>query len=38
MKNYSPQFKADAVALYESPEATIRSLGAEPAHIQPPYG
>ena len=27
MKNYPPQFKADAVALYESrPEATIRSV------------
>ncbi|MFJ4941831.1 transposase [Streptomyces albidoflavus] len=29
MKNYPPQFKADAVALYESrPEATIRSVSA----------
>ncbi|WP_314414828.1 transposase [Streptomyces kroppenstedtii] len=30
MKNYPPQFKADAVALYESrPEATIRSVAAD---------
>nr|WSW70830.1 transposase [Streptomyces sp. NBC_00995] len=31
MKNYPPQFKADAAALYESrPEATIRSIAADP--------
>ncbi|MER5628968.1 transposase [Streptomyces nitrosporeus] len=31
MKNYPPQFKADAVALYESrPEATTRSVAADP--------
>ncbi|MFD7714510.1 transposase [Streptomyces sp. NPDC059814] len=31
MKNYPPEFKADAVALYESrPEATIRSVAADP--------
>ncbi|MFC8823695.1 IS3 family transposase [Streptomyces rochei] len=30
MKNYPPQFKADAVALYESrPEATIRQVAAD---------
>ncbi|WP_189422454.1 transposase, partial [Streptomyces griseoviridis] len=30
MKNYPPQFKAGAVALYESrPEATIRSVAAD---------
>ncbi|MFE2280047.1 hypothetical protein ACFXAE_23015 [Streptomyces sp. NPDC059454] len=30
MKNYPPQFKADAVALYQSrPEATIRQVAAE---------
>ncbi|MFE3389484.1 transposase [Streptomyces anulatus] len=30
MKNYPPQFKADAVALYESrPEVTIRSVAAD---------
>ncbi|MFE2374623.1 IS3 family transposase [Streptomyces sp. NPDC059398] len=30
MKNYPPEFKADAVALYESrPEATIRSVTAD---------
>ncbi|MFC8005058.1 transposase [Streptomyces olivaceus] len=30
MKNYPPQFKVDAVALYESrPEATIRSVAAD---------
>lgn len=30
MKNYPPQFKADAVALYESrPEATINSVAAD---------
>ena len=30
MNNYPPQFKADAVALYESrPEATIRQVAAE---------
>ncbi|MFB6752535.1 transposase [Streptomyces sp. NPDC056353] len=30
IKNYPPQFKADAVALYESrPEATIRSVAAD---------
>lgn len=30
MKNYPPQFKADAVALHESrPEATIRSVAAD---------
>ncbi|MEU9102260.1 IS3 family transposase [Streptomyces sp. NPDC048361] len=30
MKNYPPQFKADAVALYESrPDATIRSIAAD---------
>ncbi|WP_190046370.1 IS3 family transposase [Streptomyces finlayi] len=30
MKNYPPQFKADAVALYESrPDATIRSVAAD---------
>ncbi|MFI6864344.1 IS3 family transposase [Streptomyces sp. NPDC050421] len=30
MKNYPPEFKADAVALYESrPEATIRSVAAD---------
>jgi transposase len=30
MKNCPPQFKADAVALYESwPEATIRSVAAD---------
>ncbi|MER6443499.1 transposase [Streptomyces sp. NPDC001185] len=29
MKNYPPEFKADAVALYESrPDATIRSVAA----------
>ncbi|GGY94201.1 transposase [Streptomyces nitrosporeus] len=31
MKNYPPQFRADAVALYESrPEATVRSVAADP--------
>lgn len=31
MKNYPPEFKAEAVALYESrPEATIRSVAADP--------
>ncbi|MEU1124240.1 transposase [Streptomyces sp. NPDC005899] len=31
MKNYPPECKADAVALYESrPEATIRSVAADP--------
>lgn len=30
MKNYPPQFKVDAVALYESrPEATIRSVATD---------
>ncbi len=30
MKNYPPQFKADAIALYESrPEATIRQVAAD---------
>jgi transposase len=30
MKNYPPEFKADAVALYElRPEATIRSVAAD---------
>ncbi|MFE3831024.1 transposase [Streptomyces sp. NPDC059092] len=30
MKHYPPEFKADAVALYESrPDATIRSVGAD---------
>ncbi|MGB8943519.1 MAG: transposase [Streptomyces sp.] len=30
MKNYPPEFKADAVALHESrPEATIRSVAAD---------
>ncbi len=30
MKNYPPQFEADAVALYESrPEATIRQVAAD---------
>lgn len=30
MKNYPPEFKADAVALYESrPGATIRSVAAD---------
>ncbi|MFD4814473.1 transposase [Streptomyces sp. NPDC058418] len=30
MKNYPPQFKADAVALYQSrPDATIRSVAAD---------
>lgn len=30
MKNYPPEFKADAVALYESrPEATIRPVAAD---------
>ncbi|WP_229864157.1 transposase [Streptomyces djakartensis] len=30
MKNYPPQFKADAVALYQSrPEATIRQIAAD---------
>ncbi|MGV9879572.1 transposase [Streptomyces sp. NPDC003006] len=30
MKNYPPQFKTDAVVLYESrPEATIRSVAAD---------
>ncbi|MGV9881127.1 transposase [Streptomyces sp. NPDC003006] len=30
MKNHPPEFKADAVALYESrPEATIRSVAAD---------
>ncbi|WP_393062400.1 transposase [Streptomyces sp. LN549] len=30
MKNYPPEFKADAVALYESrPEARIRSVAAD---------
>ncbi|MFD8124878.1 transposase [Streptomyces albidoflavus] len=30
MKSYPPEFKADAVALYESrPEGTIRSVAAE---------
>lgn len=30
MKNYPPQFKADAVALYRSrPEATIRQVAAD---------
>ncbi|MDG9703841.1 transposase [Streptomyces sp. DH37] len=30
MKNYPPQFKADAVALYQSrPEATIRQVAAD---------
>ncbi|MFE3126635.1 transposase [Streptomyces hydrogenans] len=31
MKNYPPEFRADAVALYESrPEATVRSVAADP--------
>ncbi|MFE6338417.1 transposase [Streptomyces sp. NPDC057798] len=31
VKNYPPEFKADAVALYKSrPEATIRSVAADP--------
>ncbi|MFF6946818.1 transposase [Streptomyces lavendulae] len=31
MKHYPPEFKADAVALYESrPGATIRSVAADP--------
>ncbi|MFF8675971.1 transposase [Streptomyces sp. NPDC015242] len=31
MRNYPPQFKADAIVLYESrPEATIRSAAADP--------
>ncbi|MFJ2702834.1 transposase [Streptomyces sp. NPDC087428] len=35
MKNYPPEFKADAVALYESrPEATIRSGAADPGSNQ----
>lgn len=30
MKNYPPEFKADAVALYESrPDATIRLVAAD---------
>ncbi|MGW2672598.1 transposase, partial [Streptomyces sp. NPDC001272] len=30
MKNYPPEFKADAVALYQSrPGATIRSVAAD---------
>ncbi|WP_406434034.1 transposase [Streptomyces sp. NBC_01589] len=30
MKNYPPEFKADAVALYQSrPEATIRQVAAD---------
>jgi len=30
MKNYPPQFKADAVALYQSrPDATIRQIAAD---------
>ena len=30
MKNYPPQFKADAVALYQSrPEATIKQIAAD---------
>ncbi|MFD8060123.1 transposase [Streptomyces cyaneofuscatus] len=30
MNNYPPEFKADAVALYElRPEATVRSVGAD---------
>ncbi|WP_158718124.1 transposase [Streptomyces sp. NRRL F-2664] len=30
MRNYPPQFKADAVALYQSrPEATIRQVAAD---------
>ncbi|MGW3466413.1 transposase, partial [Streptomyces olivaceoviridis] len=30
MKNYPPQFKADAVALYQSrPEATLRQVAAD---------
>ncbi|MEH0517141.1 MULTISPECIES: transposase [unclassified Streptomyces] len=30
MKNYPPQFKVDAVALYQSrPEATIRQVAAD---------
>ncbi len=30
MKNYPPQFKADAVALYQTrPEATIRQVAAD---------
>ncbi|MEV7890421.1 transposase, partial [Streptomyces sp. NPDC088357] len=30
MKNYPPQFKADAVTLYQSrPEATIRQVAAD---------
>ena len=30
MKNYPPQFKADAVALYQSrPEATIRQVASD---------
>ncbi|WP_369228378.1 transposase [Streptomyces sp. R39] len=30
MKNYPPQFKADAVALYQSrPQATIRQVAAD---------
>ncbi|MFC9535985.1 transposase [Streptomyces sp. NPDC056975] len=30
MKHYPPEFKADAVALYQSrPEATIRSVAAD---------
>ncbi len=31
MKHYPPEFKADAVALYESrPEATIKQVAADP--------
>lgn len=29
MRNYPPQFKADAVALYRSPGATIRQVAAD---------
>ncbi len=30
MKHYRPEFKADAVALYESrPEATIKQIAAD---------
>ncbi|MGY3676408.1 hypothetical protein [Streptomyces sp. TE33382] len=34
MENYPPEFKADAVALYESrPEATIRPVAADTAAV-----
>ncbi|WP_370666759.1 hypothetical protein [Streptomyces sp. IBSBF 2507] len=39
MKNYPPQFKADAVALYESrPEATIRQVAAGLGSTRRPCG